>query len=819
MARTGTTPRRVARVAKPRTSGPSKPARAKAKPKAAARPSAGKRRNGPSLPDQIIVWLLRVETFGVAIVLVACLAIASLAGSSSPLDGLVKALGLHAMTAALALAGLGIVVWTRQIDLLGRYPRVLASSAPLVPFTAGLLGLFRPNWHLGANSLAQVTAGGEFGKALMGDPLGVILWLISGALVVVVAWPRAAVAALERTPGAVATVWEWRIPQHVAAALAAVLDFAFPTKPPHEDASQAAPSWLPADLDEDDEEPLALAEVVEVQREPEIPNARLRQGALPMWTPPIEEEEPHLAPPPVVTWKLPPIDLFVAQAPTDESAKPDNILRSSLIVETLGSFGVDARVAAFHEGPVVTQFDIEPGWEIKYKQVAERDKDGKALYDKDGRARTHSEETARTRVRVNQITSLSNDLALALAAPSLRIEAPVPGRSVVGIEVPNVTASVVTMRSVIETPAFQRLAVKTKLALPLGKSVSGEAVVADLAKMPHLLIAGATGSGKSSAINSIIASILLQAQPEDVRFVMIDPKRVELSGFAMIPHLAFSNIVVDMEKVVGTLGAVIHEMEARYKRFATLAVRNIDAFNKHPKISHAERLPYWVVVIDELADLMMAAPFEVERQICRLAQLARATGIHLVVATQRPSVNVITGLIKANFPTRIAFAMTSQIDSRTILDMSGAERLLGRGDMLYMPTDASKPKRVQGVYVSDAEIDRLVAFWAQQRTTHSTPIYDHLLEEAAQAMQDEEDSDPMFEKAKALAEEHTRISTSMLQRRLRIGYPRAARIMEQLEDEGIVNASDRAGGSREVQAVDNDDFHVDPGMDMERERF
>ena len=497
---------------------------------------------------------------------------------------------------------------------------------------------------------------------------------------------------------------------------------------------------------------------------------------------------------------MPPMDLLAGVAPADESARPDNNLRAKLIVDTLASFGVDSTVAAFHEGPVVTQFDVEPGWEVKYKQIQERDKDGKASLDKDGRPRVRQEEVSRTRVRVNQITNLSNDLALALAAPSLRIEAPVPGRSVVGIEVPNSSASVVTMRSVIETPAFQRMATRTKLTLPLGKSVSGEPVVADLTKMPHLLIAGATGSGKSVAINSIIASILMQAEPEDVRFVMIDPKRVELAGFAMIPHLAFSNIVVDVEKVVGTLGAVLHEMEARYKNFATLAVRNIDSYNKHPRVS--EKLPYWVVIIDELADLMMAAPFEVERQICRLAQLARATGIHLVVATQRPSVDVITGLIKANFPTRIAFAMTSQVDSRTILDMAGAERLLGRGDMLYMPTDSSKPKRVQGVYLSDQEIDRLVSFWAQQRTKRSTLVYDHLLDQAMQDIEEAEDADPMYEKAKALAEEHSRISTSLLQRRLRIGYPRAARIMDRLEEEGIVGGG--SGGSRDVVVMDHD---------------
>jgi S-DNA-T family DNA segregation ATPase FtsK/SpoIIIE len=814
MAKTVTKPRRAVRASRPRNSG------AKSRPRAASRPPAGRRRQGPSLPEQLIAWLLRVESFGMAIVLVACLAIGSLFASTSPLDGVIKSVGLHAVTAALALAGLGALLWTRHVNILGRHPRILAALLVLLPFSAGLLGLFHPGWQLGANSLAVVSAGGKFGEALVGEPLGVALWLMTGAIFIAIAWPRAALATLERTPGAVATVWQWRIPQRLASALSAVLDFAFPTKPPHEAPNQAAPSWLPPEFDEEEAGPSAVpAMAPEPQSEPEIPDTRLRQGNLPMWMAeeaPAEEEPP--APVANPAWMLPPMEIFAGQAPAEESAKPDNALRSSLIVETLASFGVDARVAAFHEGPVVTQFDIEPGWEVKYKSVVERDKEGKPLLDKDGRQKTHSEEVSRTRIRVNQITSLSNDLALALAAPSLRIEAPVPGRSVVGIEVPNSAASVVTLRSVIETPAFQRLAVKTKLALPLGKSVSGEPVVADLARMPHLLIAGATGSGKSSAINSIIASLLMQARPEDVRFVMIDPKRVELAGFAMIPHLAFSNIVVDVEKVVGTLGAVLHEMEARYKRFASLAVRNIDAFNKHPRISAVERLPYWVVIIDELADLMMAAPFEVERQICRLAQLARATGIHLVVATQRPSVDVVTGLIKANFPTRIAFAMTSQVDSRTILDMAGAERLLGRGDMLYLPTDASKPKRVQGVFVSDAEIDRLVAFWAQQRTTHPTPIFDHLLEQAEQAMQDEEDADPMYDRAKALAEEHTRISTSMLQRRLRIGYPRAARIMERLEDEGIVGSGDR-GGSREVVPADNDDFHPDPSQDMERDRF
>jgi S-DNA-T family DNA segregation ATPase FtsK/SpoIIIE len=411
----------------------------------------------------------------------------------------------------------------------------------------------------------------------------------------------------------------------------------------------------------------------------------------------------------------------------------------------------------------------------------------------------HTEEVSRTRVRVSQITALANDMALAMAAPSLRIESPVPGKPFVGIEVPNTAAALVTLRSVVESAQFRRMALKSRLALALGTSVAGEPVIADLAKMPHLLIAGSTGSGKSVALNAIIACLLMHCSPEEVRFVMIDPKRVELSAFAQIPHLAFSSIVVDVDKVVPTLQAVIHEMEARYRRFSALAVRNIESYNKHE--SAPSKLPYWVVIIDELADLMMAAPYEVEKQVCRLAQLARATGIHLIIATQRPSVDVVTGLIKANFPTRIAFAMSSQVDSRTILDIAGAEKLLGRGDMLFLPTDAAKPRRLQGVYVSDAEIDRLVDFWTQDRFQEvEREMFDHLLEKAQTEMAKEpsEGEDPMFDAARTLAAEHQRISTSMLQRRLRIGYPRAARLMDQLEDEGVVGPPESGGASRRV---------------------
>ena len=800
-------------------------ARTQVRPRPSGRPTrsrsgwqaVGRKRQGPSAVTLAVAWLIRIETGGLWLLATTlALSVWLAAGrSAGPVDGLVDTFGVLVYVFAVLLGVVGVLVWRRDLAMLTRYPKPLLLSIPIFLFVAGILGLFTPTLDLGGSSLAEITAGGDFGLFLTDSAFGVLLWVAAGCAIIVFIWPEGTRSALEGTPGAMATVWSWHIPHRILHFIAIIVDFAFPTKPPPDEAAEGVPAWLPDEelFEEDVAEPLPVAVLAE--REPEIPDERLSQAQLPVnwWAPEGEdddedEDEAPTAKPAGPAWKLPPMDLLAGVAPADETARPDNNLRAKLIVDTLASFGVDSTVAAFHEGPVVTQFDVEPGWEVKYKQVQERDKDGKAILDKEGRPRVRQEEVSRTRVRVNQITNLSNDLALALAAPSLRIEAPVPGRSVVGIEVPNSSASVVTMRSVIETPAFQRMSTRSKLTLPLGKSVSGEPVVADLTKMPHLLIAGATGSGKSVAINSIIASILMQAEPEDVRFVMIDPKRVELAGFSMIPHLAFSNIVVDVEKVVGTLGAVLHEMEARYKNFATLAVRNIDSYNKHPRVT--TKLPYWVVIIDELADLMMAAPFEVERQICRLAQLARATGIHLVVATQRPSVDVITGLIKANFPTRIAFAMTSQVDSRTILDMAGAERLLGRGDMLYMPTDSSKPKRVQGVYLSDQEIDRLVSFWAQQRTKRSTPVYDHLLEQAFTEIEEAEDADPMYDKAKALAEEHSRLSTSMLQRRLRIGYPRAARIMDRLEEEGIVGGG--SGGSRDVIAMDDD---LDSGVDLD----
>jgi S-DNA-T family DNA segregation ATPase FtsK/SpoIIIE len=341
----------------------------------------------------------------------------------------------------------------------------------------------------------------------------------------------------------------------------------------------------------------------------------------------------------------------------------------------------------------------------------------------------------------------------------------------------------VSLRGVVETNVFQKTKSKAKLALALGKGAGGEAVAGDLAKMPHLLIAGATGSGKTVCLNSIVCCLLLQYSPNDLRFIMVDPKRVEMTPFNSIPHLA-TPVIVDTKKALGTLRWLNQEMDNRYQKLAADGARNIEGYNKNR--GGDERLPYLVLVIDELADLMMAGFDEVEHVLCRLAQLARATGIHLIVATQRPSVDVVTGLIKANFPTRISFAVTSQVDSRTILDMGGAEKLLGRGDMLYMPTEAAKPKRLQGCYVSDAERERLVYFWGSQQKEEAPSMkIEEISTPATVPGRGEYPPDPLLDAARQLAQEHDRISTSFLQRRLHIGYPRAARIMEQLEEEGF----------------------------------
>ena len=405
-------------------------------------------------------------------------------------------------------------------------------------------------------------------------------------------------------------------------------------------------------------------------------------------------------------------------------------------------------------GPVITRYEIQPGPGVK----------------------------------VSRITNLADDLALALAAQSVRIEAPVPGKPVVGIEVPNTHRDVVYMKEVLASPEYQNH--PSKLALALGKDISGAPLIADLKRCLHLLIAGATGSGKSICLNTIIASLLFRATPEEVRLLMIDPKRVELVNYNGIPHL-ISPVVQDPKKAATALRWAVGEMERRYELFADTGVRNIDGYNDLARSSDKagdeqglEPLPYIVIIVDELADLMLVASNDVEDAICRLAQMARAAGMFLIIATQRPSVDVITGLIKANIPSRIAFAVSSQADSRTILDMSGAEKLLGKGDMLYFPIGAAKATRAQGAWILDQDVNNLVDFWKQQ--TYEVSEIDVVAETAAAVERAPEPEDELFDDAVRLVVDTGQASVSMLQRRFRIGYSRAARLIDAMELKGIV---------------------------------
>ncbi len=451
--------------------------------------------------------------------------------------------------------------------------------------------------------------------------------------------------------------------------------------------------------------------------------------------------------------------------------------KSRRIEETLHDFGLPARVVEVRRGPAVTQFGVEPGY------VERPGPDG---------------EMKQQKVRVGQIAALQRDLTLALAVTRLRIEAPVPGRNVVGIEVPNNEKSLVRLRHIMESPGFARL--NSSLGVALGRDVAGAPVTTDLSKLPHLLIAGTTGSGKSVCINAFIACLVFNNTPEQLQLVMIDPKKVELVRFNGLPHL-IGHVEVDADRAVGVLRWLTSEMDRRYELFETVSARNISGYNR--QAGRGKKLPYIAVFIDELADLMHMYPGDVERTLCRLAQMARATGIHLVVATQRPSTDVITGLIKANFPARLSFAVASGTDSRVILDTVGAENLLGRGDMLYQAPDAGAPARVQGVLVTDTEIERLVEHWRAATPDHTPapPPWEPLI--ARYALLDETDS--LLESAVELAKKHEQLSVSFLQRRLRLGYPRAARLMEHLYEMGLVDDPQTGGKTRRSLVDDEND--------------
>ena len=515
------------------------------------------------------------------------------------------------------------------------------------------------------------------------------------------------------------------------------------------------------------------------------------------------------------SWKLP--DTALLNNPVEVKMQmlgDDTSTLAKTIQDTLRSFRVDAEVKQedISIGPTVIRFGIRPTGKPELKQDAQ----GKYVPVKDAGGNIVYE----SRTRVSRVMALQNDLALVLEAKTIRMEAPVPGRPYIGVEIPNKNSRLVTLREVLESKEYQAAKVKSKLTIALGKDVAGAVRVGDLARMPHLLIAGATGAGKSVCINTIIASILTQAGPEDVRLLMVDPKMVELNMYSGIPHLLFP-VVTEVERVVPLLRNAISEMEKRYRQFSQLGVRNLDGYRKlrAEKIARGDlslkSLPAIVIIIDELADLMMAAPEEVEGMICRLAQLARATGIHLVVATQRPSVDVITGLIKANIPTRISFMVSSAVDSRTIIDMGGAERLLGKGDMLYLPADAGRPERIQGSFLADDEAEKLVAYWRMQAVEHINAAHNagNVGRPAATAQpqqvepgweikehvsDDFELEDDLLERAEEVVREYERASISLLQRRLRIGYSRAARLIDLLEERGIIGQFESGGRSREV---------------------
>ncbi|HVC22210.1 MAG TPA: DNA translocase FtsK [Candidatus Dormibacteraeota bacterium] len=505
-------------------------------------------------------------------------------------------------------------------------------------------------------------------------------------------------------------------------------------------------------LEELEPDPIAVeaaAEAVEVGGSPVAPSAPTSAPG------PGDELDDEPEP----NWILPSVELLDSASGKRERLRDEIRSRIRTIESTLGNFGVQCKVMGVNAGPTVTQYELQPA----------------------------------PGVAVRKVLAYQPDLSMALAAP-IRIQAPIPGKSAIGIEVPNKAAQLVTLKEVVQAPTFN--GVKSKLAVALGADVSGHPVLGDLAGMPHLLIAGTTGSGKSVCINAVLAGLLLQSTPRDLRLILVDPKRVELSNFSGLPHLLVP-VVVDAEPAVAALRWAVMEMEQRYKLFAGHGARNITNFNDRAPQLGLRTLPKIVIVIDELADLMMVAANEIEDLICRIAQLARAVGIHLIVATQRPSADIITGLIKANIPSRIAFAVSSGVDSRVILDEMGAEKLLGRGDMLYLPIDAGKAVRLQGAYVSDRELDQLIGWWKAQGRPH---YQEEILQAAALAPALGDPAlkrDTLFERAGRIVIGEQRGAASLLQRKLNVGYTRAARLIDQLSDARVVGPYE-GSKSREV---------------------
>jgi S-DNA-T family DNA segregation ATPase FtsK/SpoIIIE len=665
---------------------------------------------------------------------------------------------LHAAETAL-LGGSAVVLPVLLLAVtvaLARYYRFGATHVPWLRFLG--LGTLFGAWLALVDGLASGRSGflGAELRALVGALLGPVGWLVWLAAVLVgLIWAlHLSLPVFWQAVVHVGRAGNWSVRASSRAATPAVraLQRSLERKPalaagqvaaPEAPALQPALPLIKTVAPVQHRKPVALAEPV-AKKEPLRPAAESRSG---------------------IVWRLP--DSTMLNYGTRIEASQESIYaRSDLIVRTLADFGIAARVQEIRPGPTVTQFGVRPDPGVK----------------------------------VARIVGLQNDLALAMEAHSIRVEAPVPGKPYVGIEVPNPVASTVTMRELLESQEFSRYRAKgARLPIVVGSDVAGEPVFGDLTRMPHLLIAGATGSGKSVCINALIDCLLFQCTPDELQLIMVDPKQVELTGYNGIPHLK-APVIVDVDKVVGALDWGILEMERRYAMFAQGSFRDILRFNAAAADRGEPTLPYLVIIIDELADLMMTAPEQVEQQICRLAQKARATGIHLVVATQRPSVDVITGLIKANFPSRIAFAVSSGVDSKTILDCPGAERLLGRGDMLYTPADALRPMRVQGTHVRDDEIESIIAFWRDQRIEQgerwqSQDEQRALLESWSRAPEEDPESRLLEETLAVLravadaAQQQGKeplVTLSLLQRRLRLGQSRASLLMDELVDQGYV---------------------------------
>ncbi|MDX1614875.1 MAG: DNA translocase FtsK 4TM domain-containing protein [Candidatus Promineifilaceae bacterium] len=734
----------------------------------------------PTWDERLIQWLLpwRKELAGLLLFAVAGIILLGLVGLTE--SGLLRLLtsylqrlfGWGAIPVALIVAGVGLNIALGQIER----PYQVRPSQLLGVELLLLAALSFSHWLFGS-SLSQALqgrGGGLIGWALS-EPLlaflgpvlnallltGLVLWGL--ALSFGVGWDRI-VNWLNRASVQL-LIWSNELEADVAEREAAMAD-------------------LSDDAGDEDQEVLETPSPVGSGRPDELIIID-------------DSAEGVMSSPPRRSPRLPPLTLL--EQGTALAMTPEEIDdKKRLIESTLQDFGLPATVTEIRRGPAVTQFGVQPGY------IEKTGSDGQSRQQK---------------VRVGQIASLQRDLALALAVTRLRIEAPVPGRGIVGVEVPNDETSIVRLRPIIETEAYQQI--KAPLTVALGRDVTGAPVATDLGRLPHLLIAGTTGSGKSVCLNALITCLALNNTPEQLRMVMIDPKKVELIRFNGMPHL-LGRVETEGERVIGVLRWLAQEMDRRYEAFAQVGAKHLAHFNSKMVDENGVRpLPYIAVFVDELADLMHAYPADVERTLCRLAQMARATGIHLVVATQRPSTDVITGLIKANFPARASFAVASNTDSRVILDSVGAEQLLGKGDMLFLPPDASAPLRVQGVFVNDREIEGVVAFWQAEIAAgsegasetgdgESEPPWESLIVKEAFISE----RDEMLEDAIALAQKRATISTSYIQRRLRVGYPRAARLMEALYEMGLVE-DPKEGGKTRRTLVDEDDDPLEDYLDLD----